>query len=175
MRTKILALSAVLVLAGLPLFAEGAAEGAAGERTTLTVELFDRGNMEGNSLTEGPITQYILENFAEPNNIDFQWKVLPRGEEESGLTLWMAAGDAPDLSFTYSWPLIFKFVQDGGVRPVDDLLEQHGQELAAWLGDAVLSRWGSTSPKPPTSSTRRCRPSSSRIRAIWVVTWCPWR
>ena len=72
---------------------------------TLTVELFDRGNMEGNSLTEGPITQYILENFAEPNNIDFQWKVLPRGEEESGLTLWMAAGDAPDLSFTYSWPV----------------------------------------------------------------------
>lgn len=138
MRT-ILTLSAVLALAGLPLFAEGAAEGAAGERTTLTVELFDRGNMEGNSLTEGPITQYILENFAEPNNIDFQWKVLPRGEEESGLTLWMAAGDAPDLAFTYSWPLIFKFIQDGGVRPVDDLLEQHGQELAAWLGDDVLS------------------------------------
>jgi putative aldouronate transport system substrate-binding protein len=139
MRTRILTLCAVLALAGLPLFAEGAAEGAAGERTTLTVELFDRGNMEGNSLTEGPITQYILEHFAEPNNIDFQWKVLPRGEEESGLTLWMAAGDAPDLSFTYSWPLIFKFVQDGGVRPVDDLLEQHGQELAAWLGDHVLS------------------------------------
>ena len=133
MAKKIAIALILVVLVGLPLFATGGTEGTE-ERTTLEVTLFDRGDVE----TEGPMTQYILENFAEPNNIDFQWKVLPRGQEEAGLTTWMAAGDAPDICFTYSMPLIYKFVVDGGLRPLDDLLEQYGADLVKDLGEEVL-------------------------------------
>src|SRR6187431_3299175 len=60
---------------------------------TLRVELFDRNNTPAGAppITDNFMTQYVQENFGDPNNIKVEFVAVPRTQEVEKLNVLMAA------------------------------------------------------------------------------------
>lgn len=117
---------------------EGA--GASGEKSTLKVEVFDRGNTPtGMKINDNYLTRYVQDNFGTPNNIDVQYIPIPRSEEIQKLNVLMAsANDVPDIIFTYDTGTYNRYAAQGGLMDVSELLDQYGPNLKAFLGEDTL-------------------------------------
>ncbi|MFB9330888.1 extracellular solute-binding protein [Paenibacillus aurantiacus] len=106
---------------------------------TLTVEVFDRGIQGQPDLNNNTWTKYVNEHFGKPNNAIVKFVPVPRSQEVDKLNVLMAANEAPDISFTYDGTTVTRFAKNKGLYTLDELLEKHGQQLKAYLGDKVLS------------------------------------
>lgn len=106
---------------------------------TLTVEVFDRGIQGQPDLNNNTWTKYVNEKFGKPNNAIVKFVPVPRSQEIDKLNVLMAAGEAPDVSFTYDGTTVTRFAKSGGLYTLDELLEEHGQQLKSYLGEKVLS------------------------------------
>lgn len=84
-------------------------------------------------------TRYINENFGKPNNAVVKFVPVPRSQEIDKLNVLMAAGEAPDISFTYDSATVSRYAKVNGIIQLDDLLAKHGKELTNYLGKTVLS------------------------------------
>ncbi|TLS51510.1 extracellular solute-binding protein [Paenibacillus antri] len=138
-------LACTLLLAACSNAAPEAAEGtdgaAKGERVTLKVEVFDRGNSPaGSTITDNYMTNLIQERFGDPNGIDMEYVPVPRSEEVEKLNVLMASGgDVPDIVFTYDPNTFNRYAEQGGLTDVGALLDEHGPNLKAFLGEDVLA------------------------------------
>jgi putative aldouronate transport system substrate-binding protein len=56
----------------------------------------------------------------------------------------MAANQAPDISFTYNESLMYNYIKNGGLTDLGPILDEHGKNLKAYLGETLLSygNWG---------------------------------
>jgi putative aldouronate transport system substrate-binding protein len=117
--------------------------GAGAATRTLRLEIFDRGNVAAGVLTDGPPAKFIQKDFGDPNNIKIEWVPVPRGQEVAQLNVMMAAGNAPDLSFTYDAVLVGSYVSQGGLADLTAYLNQ-APTLKAWIGADALTygTWG---------------------------------
>jgi len=70
-------------------------------QVTLSIEIFDRGNVGGTPPDNNYWTKWIEKEFAEPRNIKIKWAVAPRWEEVNKLNVWMASNQAPDICLTW--------------------------------------------------------------------------
>ncbi len=138
MKRILVALLAVAA-AGSLCFATPQAEGASGAPRTLRLEIFDRGNTPGDYLTSGKPAQWVQEAFGKPNNITVEWVPVVRAKEVEKLNIMMAAGDAPDLVFTYSSTLVSDYAKKGGLADLKEPLAKYGRNLRDYLGDGPLS------------------------------------
>lgn len=113
---------------------------SAGEHQTLRVEIFDRGDVPagGGTITDNAMTQWAQENFGDPNNITLEYVSVPRAQELEQLNVLMAAKQAPDIVFSYSYGPMYNFCKDGGITDVTELMNEHGSDLKTFLGDEVL-------------------------------------
>jgi putative aldouronate transport system substrate-binding protein len=68
-------------------------------------------------------------------NISVTFVAVPRNNEVPGLTTMMAAGNAPDISFTYDSGAIATFSVQGGLFDMYPYIDSHMPDLKAWLGD----------------------------------------
>ncbi|MEK3913248.1 extracellular solute-binding protein [Paenibacillus sp. FSL H7-0331] len=116
-----------------------AAATPSGTPVTLTVEVFDRGIQGQPDLNNNTWTRYINENFGKPNNAVVKFVPVPRSQEIDKLNVLMAAGEAPDISFTYDSATVSRYAKVNGIIQLDDLLAKHGKELTNYLGKTVLS------------------------------------
>jgi len=126
----LLALVMLLSMISIPAFAE---EGW----ITLRVEAYDR-SVAGFDLENCWQLKYAQEHFGDPNKIKLQFVPVSRWDEGTVLTTLLAGGTAPDLCMTYNGDLINQYVEFDGLWQLDDLLEQYGQNLKAFLGDDLL-------------------------------------
>ncbi|MBB3111632.1 putative aldouronate transport system substrate-binding protein [Paenibacillus phyllosphaerae] len=119
--------------------AEGAASGEQ-ERTTLKVEVFDRGNAPaGMSIDNNYLTNYVKSSFSDTSGIDVQYVPIPRSEEIQKLNVLMAsADDVPDIVFTYDSGTYYRYATQGGLTDVTELLDEYGPNLKAFLGEDTL-------------------------------------
>ncbi|OHD71780.1 MAG: hypothetical protein A2177_09815 [Spirochaetes bacterium RBG_13_68_11] len=117
--------------------------GAGAATRTLRLEIFDRGNVAPGVLDKGPPAKWIQQAFGDPNDITVEWVIVPRGQEVAQLNVMMAAGNAPDLSFTYDAVLVGSYVGAGGLADLTTYLNQ-APTLKAWTGADALSygTWG---------------------------------
>jgi putative aldouronate transport system substrate-binding protein len=117
--------------------------GAGAATRTLRLEIFDRGNVAAGVLTDGPPAKWIQQAFGDPNDIKIEWVPVPRGQDVAQLNVMMAAGNAPDLSFTYDAVLVGSYVSQGGLADLTAYLNQ-APTLKAWIGADALSygTWG---------------------------------
>lgn len=117
----------------------GGDDSSKGERITLTVELFDRNNTPAGEppITDNFMTQYIQENFGDPNNIEVKFVTVPRAEEVDKLNVLMASNSAPDIIFTYNKPTVENYVKNGGLTDLGPLIEEHGPNLKKVLEPAL--------------------------------------
>lgn len=109
----------------------GSKEEVSGERTTLRVMVYDRGNTTGTygSPTDNYWTDWMQKEFGDPNNITLEYVAVPRGEDDKKINTMMAAGEAPDIIFSYSSGMMFDFGRDGGLYELTDLINEYGPNL----------------------------------------------
>jgi putative aldouronate transport system substrate-binding protein len=111
---------------------------SAAPQRTLRLEIFDRGNVAAGVLDNGPPAKWIQQAFGDPNNITIEWVLVPRPQEVPQLNVLMAAGNAPDLCFTYDAVLVGSYVAQGGLADLTALINQGAPTLKAFLGKDVL-------------------------------------
>lgn len=127
----IMALVMLLSMAAIPAYAEE--EGW----ITLRVEAYDR-SIAGFNLEDCWQLKYAQENFGNPNKIKLEFVPVPRWTEGDVLTTYLSGGTAPDLCMTYNGNLINQYVEFDGLWKLDDLLDQYGQNIKAFLGEELL-------------------------------------
>ncbi|MFD1955344.1 extracellular solute-binding protein [Paenibacillus thailandensis] len=151
-RASVLLSSALAVCMLSACSAEGAAEpnaastqSAAGTdkpaaAATLQIEVYERGEAPaGTSVTDNYLTRYAQKNFGDPNGIKLEYVPVPRSEDVQKLNVMMASGEVPDIIFTYDENLVYNYAQQGGLQELDQLLEEHGANLTAFLGEETLA------------------------------------
>ena len=104
---------------------------------TLRVECFDR-EITGLDVTDCWQLHYAQENFGDPNHIKLEFVSFARWTEDELLTNALAGGTAPDICMTYNGP-VQQCIDDEGIWQLDDLLNEYGQNLKAFLGEDLLA------------------------------------
>lgn len=110
-----------------------------GNPITLNVEVFDRGVSGQPDLNNNYWTKYVNDNFGKKNNITVNYVPVIRTQEVDKLNVLMAAGQAPDICFTYDVGTIAKYVKNDGIYQLNDYLAKYGSDLTGYLGESVLS------------------------------------
>lgn len=133
---------AVVFLLLCALFAAPAAPGRAAEPNrenwpVLRVEMYDR-EIEGFDVTDCWQLRYVQKHFGDPNGVRIEWTPVPRWTESEELKRLLEDGTAPDVCMSYSQETVNEAVAQGKALPLDRLLQEYGQDLAAFLGDEVL-------------------------------------
>lgn len=137
--------------------------------TTLTVELFDRAKAGQPDLTNNYWTKYIEENFSKKYNTKVQFVTVPRTQEVDKLNVMMAAGEAPDICFTYDNGVVYNYVKQDGLADLTELVKKYGQNLTKNLGKDVLN-YGVFNEKQMAIPARRTVLANSGefIRQDWL-------
>jgi putative aldouronate transport system substrate-binding protein len=134
--------SAGLVLAALfPVWGRGSQSGEAqSQAVSLTVEVFERGNMPASygTATDNRWTSYIKDNFAKPRNIDLSYVAVPRAQEVDKINVMMASKSAPDIIFVYNSSVFANYATQGGLTDLGPLIPSYAPELQKLWGEDVL-------------------------------------
>ena len=104
---------------------------------TLRVETYDR-EIAGLDVTNCWQLHYAQEHFGDPNHIKLEFVSYARWTEGDLLTVALAGGTAPDICLTYNGGLVQQAIDDEGIWQLDDLLNEYGPNLKAFLGEELL-------------------------------------
>ena len=126
----VLVLAMLLGLVSIPALAEDG-------WVELRIEAYDR-SVAGFNVEDCWQLKYAQENFGNPNKIKLVFVSIPRWTEGDVLTTQLAGGTAPDLCMTYNGDLVNQYIEFDGLWQLDDLLEQYGPNLKAFLGEDLL-------------------------------------
>ena len=108
------------------------------ETRHISVEIYDRGNDGGSDPENNMYTEYIKKGMLEKHNVEVEFKKVPRWTEVDEINNLLAAGDAPDICVTYSYPTVLTYAQMGGVIDLGTLVDTYKNEtpnLWNWLGE----------------------------------------
>jgi len=108
---------------------------------TITVEVFDRSNPGGSKPEDNFYTDFIKEGMLRDHNVKVKFVPVPRWTEVEVLNNLLAAGDAPDICVTYSYPTILAYANMGGVLDMSPYLEKYKEllpDLWGLLGEENL-------------------------------------
>ena len=108
------------------------------EWITLRVETFDR-EITGLDVTNCWQLHYAQEHFGDPNHIKLEFVSFARWTEGDLLTTALAGGTAPDICVTYNGGLVQQCIDDEGIWQLDDLVNEYGANLKAFLGDELMT------------------------------------
>ncbi len=104
----------------------------------ITVEVYDRGNDGGSDPTNNMYTEYIKQGMLEKHNVEVEFVAVPRWTETEEINNLLAAGTAPDICVTYSYPTILSYASMGGIVDLQEYVDQYKADtpnLWNWLGD----------------------------------------
>lgn len=116
------------------------ADGKFTETRHITVEVFDRGNDGGSDPANNKFTDFIKKGMLEQHNVEVEFVKVPRWTEVDELNNLLAAGDAPDICYTYSYPTIQTYADMGGVLDLQEYVEDKANlpHLWDWLGETNI-------------------------------------
>ncbi len=125
----------LLLLAALAFAADsGLVNGKFTTTKSITVEVYDRSNDGGSKPEDNPFTDFIKEGMLRDHNVAVTFRRVPRWTEVEAMNNLLAAGDAPDVCVTYSYPTILTYAGMGGVLDMAPYLEQNKSQLANLWG-----------------------------------------
>lgn len=117
-------------------------DGKFAETRTITVEVYDRGNDGGSDPENNMYTKYIQDGMLADHNVQVEFKKVPRWTETEEINNLLAAGDAPDICVTYSYPTIQTYANMGGVLDLSEYVDTYKDDLPNlwdWLGDMNIN------------------------------------
>ena len=112
------------------------------ETRHIRVEIYDRGNDGGSDPTNNKYTEYIKKGMLEDHNVEVEFVKVPRWTEVDDINNLLAAGTAPDICVTYSYPTIQTYADMGGVIDLSGYVNQYKDVLPNlwnWLGDTNIN------------------------------------
>ncbi|MBR4731615.1 MAG: extracellular solute-binding protein [Lachnospiraceae bacterium] len=112
------------------------------ETKKIVVEIYDRGNDGGSDPENNDYTEYIKKGMLEDHNVEVTFKKVPRWTEVDEINNLLAAGTAPDVCVTYSYPTIQTYANMGGVIDLAPYVETYKNDLPNlwnWLGDTNIN------------------------------------
>lgn len=148
---------------------EVATSQTSGKQVELTIEVFDRGVQGQQPVDNNYWTQWMQENFGDPNNIKLTFIPVPRSEETTKLNVLMASDSAPDIVFTYDWNTVYNYYLGGGLADITDLINESGENITNLLGDNL--KYGQIDGRQyaiPALSTSPTPTNSYFIRQDWL-------
>ena len=107
----------------------------------ITVEVYDRNNDGGSDPTNNVYTEYIKKGMLEKHNVEVEFVAIPRWTETDEINTQLAAGTAPDVCVTYSYPTIKAYADMDAIidmRPYIDNYKDELPNLWNWLGETNL-------------------------------------
>ena len=116
-------------------------DGKFAETRQITVEIYDRGNDGGSDPENNIYTDFIKKGMLEEHNVEVTFKKVPRWTEVDDINNLLAAGEAPDICVTYSYPTVLTYAQMGGVINLSEMIETYKADLPnlwGWLGDTNM-------------------------------------
>ncbi len=116
-------------------------DGKFAETRHITVEVYDRGNDGGSDPTNNMYTEYIKQGMLEDHNVEVEFVKVPRWTEVDEINNLLAAGTAPDICVTYSYPTIQTYADMGGVLDLSSYVDGYKDELPNlwnWLGETNI-------------------------------------
>jgi putative aldouronate transport system substrate-binding protein len=116
-------------------------DGRFAETRHITVEIYDRNNDGGTDPTNNMYTEYIKKGMLEDHNVEVEFVAVPRWTEVDEINNLLAAGTAPDICVTYSYPTIQTYANMGGVLDLKEYVDNYKadtQNLWNWLGESNI-------------------------------------
>ncbi|MDO4303447.1 MAG: extracellular solute-binding protein [Bacillota bacterium] len=116
-------------------------DGKFAETRHITVEVYDRGNDGGSDPTNNMYTEYIKKGMLQDHNVEVEFVKVPRWTEVDEINNLLAAGTAPDICVTYSYPTIQTYADMGGVLDLSGYVEDYKDDLPNlwnWLGETNI-------------------------------------
>ncbi|MBQ6173163.1 MAG: extracellular solute-binding protein [Clostridia bacterium] len=149
--TLVLSLALLATMFATVAFADvedpGFVDGKFTETRHITVEIYNRNNDGGTDPTDNVWTKYIKEQMLERYNVDVTFVSVGRWTEQDDLSNLLAAGSAPDISYTYGANTIIAYANmidangNPGVIDLAPYLETYKDQLGdliALLGEDNL-------------------------------------
>lgn len=111
----------------------------ADDRPTITVAIFDRGQVppEKGNYEDNDVTQWINEHS--PVKVEFV--PVPRWETQTMYNTWLASGEAPDLIMEYQPEYVQNYANQGALVELSSYIDEYGPNIRALTPDAV-AQWG---------------------------------
>lgn len=108
------------------------------ERTTLSVLIFDRGDVPdgAGTITDNAMTRWIQKSFGDPNNIDISFVAIPRSSVDE-LNVLFASGDAPDIVFGYGMASMHIYNFQGYLKDLTDYVAK-SDKIRNFVGEDLL-------------------------------------
>lgn len=111
------------------------------ETKHITVEVYDRDG--GTPANDNMYTDFIKKGMLEKYNVDVEFVAVPRWTETEQINNLLAANDAPDICYSYSYPTIQAYADMGGILDMSEYLTEEYKGLFAnlwnWLGSAGIN------------------------------------
>ena len=111
------------------------------ETRKITVEVYDRGNDGGSDPTNNMYAEYIKKGMLEDHNVEVEFVAVPRWTEVEQINNLLAAGDAPDVCYTYDYTTIKTYANMGGVVDLSQYVDTYKSllpNLWDWLGESNI-------------------------------------
>lgn len=116
-------------------------DGRFAETRKITVEVYDRGNDGGSDPTSNMYAEYIKKGMLEDHNVEVEFVTVPRWTEVEQINNLLAAGDAPDVCYTYDYPTVQTYANMGGVLDLAEFVETYRDSLPnlwGWLEESNI-------------------------------------
>lgn len=91
----------------------------------ITVEVFDRAIDGGTKAEDNYYTKFIKEGMLRDYNVDVTFIPVPRWTETEQMNNLLAAGTAPDVCLTYSYPTVMTYAKMGGIIDLNKYLDNN--------------------------------------------------
>ena len=99
----------------------------------ISVELYDRNVDGGTEAGNNAWTKWIQEQMLERYNVKVSFVTVARWTEGDDINNLLAAGTAPDICYTYSYPTIQTYANMGGVLDLAPILEENKDLVKDYL------------------------------------------
>ncbi|MFH1879357.1 MAG: sugar ABC transporter substrate-binding protein [Bacillota bacterium] len=120
---------------------DGFVDGKFTETRHITVEIFDR-STDGTVVDDNVYTDFIKQGMLDKYNVEVEFVTVPRWEENNLIPTYLAAGSAPDVSYTYNDGAIYTYFLQDAVLDLQPLLTEYMDlipDLNALLGEANMT------------------------------------
>ena len=132
----------VSVMAPLAMAADdGFVDGKFTETRHITVEIFDR-STDGTVVDDNTYTDFIKKGMLDQYNVEVEFVTVPRWEEANLIPTYLAAGSAPDVSYTYNDGAVYTYFMQDAVLDLQPLIDEYIDyipDLYDLLGEANMT------------------------------------
>ncbi|MCD8181448.1 MAG: extracellular solute-binding protein [Firmicutes bacterium] len=90
------------------------------EQIELKIPVYDRGMQGQADVDNNYWTNYVQENFGDQYNIKMTFVPITRNDDVTVFNQLLAAGEQPDIIFSYDYPTIVSYYSRGAFQPIDE-------------------------------------------------------